>query len=75
MNYSQAIQDIESSGFMASAFKSSRGVGSFDECNLKILFNPFYTGRLPLLLDGSMCHFRGVGSILLLYSIFDGKSC
>lgn len=25
MNYSQAIQDIESSGFMASAFKSSRG--------------------------------------------------
>ena len=30
MHFSQAVQDIESSGFMASSFKSSRGVGRID---------------------------------------------
>ena len=31
MHFSQAVQDIESSGFMASSFKSSRGVSRKDK--------------------------------------------
>ena len=36
--------------------------------------NPLYTGRLfhCCMLDESICHFRGVGSILSP-SVFDGK--
>ena len=38
-------------------------------------FNPSVTGRLYhcYMLDESACHFRGVGSILLLLFLFDGK--
>ena len=37
---------------------------------------PLYTGGLFHMLDKSICHFRGVGAILLFsYSNFDGKSC
>ena len=43
-------------------------------------FSPLYTGGLfhCCMLDKSICHFRGVESILsliLFHSIFDGKSC
>ena len=40
-----------------------------------LVFNPLYTDRLfhCYVLDKSVCNFRGVGSILSLYFIFDGK--
>ena len=61
-------------------------VHSFMECysvfsfvplfSLGSCFNLLYTGRLfhCYMLVESFCHFRGVGSVLTLYSIFDGKS-
>ena len=41
------------------------------------VLNPWYSGELfyCYMLDESICHFRDIGSILLFYSIFDGKSC
>ena len=39
-------------------------------------FYPLYTDGLfqCYMLDEFICHFRSVGSVLSLYSIFDGKS-
>ena len=41
------------------------------------IFNLLYTCGLfhCYMLDKSICHFRGVGSILSLLFFFDGKSC
>ena len=41
----------------------------------RLPFNPLYTGGLfhCYMLDESICQFRGVGSILPLLQIFDGK--
>lgn len=36
MNFSQSVQDIESSGFIASSFKSSRGVGNCWFCEKEV---------------------------------------
>ena len=51
-------------------------------CFGRVLINPFYTGRLfhCFMLDESICHFRGVGSILsliveLLMENPDSKQC
>ena len=49
-------------------------------CGSQYMFNPLYASKLfhCYMLDKSICHFRDVKSILLLfkfYSIFDGKSC
>ena len=40
-------------------------------------FNPLHTVNLfhCYMLDKSISHFRGAGSLLLLFSIFDRKSC
>ena len=44
---------------------------------MDIYVNPLYTGGLIhcVMLDKSVCHFRGVGSSLSFFSIFDGQSC
>ena len=40
-------------------------------------FNPLYSSGLSYsyIMDESICHFRGVGSIYRFYSISNGKSC
>ena len=49
----------------------------FVVCVSPFYSNPLYTGRLfhCYILDESICHFNGVGSILSLLFYFDGKSC
>ena len=46
-------------------------------CILGTGINPLYTGRLfhYYMFDESICHYRGVGSILSLLFYFEGKSC
>ena len=50
-------------------------LNSFD--SVSIYLNPLYTGgRFHFYIwDESICHFRGVGSVLSLSFYFDGKSC
>ena len=42
-----------------------------------LTLNTLYAGGLfhCYMLDKSICHYRGAGSICRFYSIFDGKSC